>query len=109
MDKGGGHPPPPLLNSMDYCLLLLCGWHMTKSGRATAAITSLHVYPVKACAGHKLEKATLGARGLEMDRLWMIVDGNGRFMSQRRCPKMALIKPSLPKTMDEVKRDKVNK
>ncbi|CAM9315907.1 unnamed protein product [Discosporangium mesarthrocarpum] len=31
----------------------------------------------------------------------MVVDGRGRFMSQRRCPKMALISPSLPKVMNE--------
>ncbi|CAM9131062.1 unnamed protein product [Laminaria digitata] len=36
-----------------------------------------------------------------MDRLWLVVDGHGRFMSQRRCPKMALISPSLPKSHDE--------
>lgn len=32
----------------------------------------------------------------------MIVDGRGRFMSQRRFSKLALISPSLPKTKDEV-------
>ncbi|CAM9195057.1 unnamed protein product [Choristocarpus tenellus] len=31
----------------------------------------------------------------------MVLDSNGRFMTQRRCPKMALISPSLPKTMNE--------
>lgn len=32
----------------------------------------------------------------------MVIDGVGRFMSQRRCAKMALVSPSLPRTEDEV-------
>ncbi|CAM9182907.1 unnamed protein product [Hapterophycus canaliculatus] len=68
---------------------------------AEAEITSLRVYPVKSCAGHEVQQAALGDRGLEMDRLWMVVDGRGRFMSQRRCPKMALVSPSLPRSKDE--------
>lgn len=65
-------------------------------------MTSLHVYPVKSCAGHEVQQATLGDRGFEMDRLWLVVDGRGRFMTQRKCPKMAQISPSLPKSHDEV-------
>lgn len=52
-----------------------------------------------------VEIATLGDRGLEMDRLWMVVDGNGRFLSQRRCAKMALIASCLPRTKDEVNKE----
>ncbi|CAM9360316.1 unnamed protein product [Pylaiella littoralis] len=72
-----------------------------QGARLEAKITSLHVYPVKSCAGHKVQQATLGDRGLDMDRLWMVVDGRGRFLSQRRCAKMALISPSLPRSKDE--------
>ncbi|CAM9439941.1 unnamed protein product [Scytosiphon promiscuus] len=68
---------------------------------AEAEITSLRVYPVKSCAGHEVQEAALGDRGLEMDRLWMVVDRRGRFMSQRRCPKMALVSPSLPRSEEE--------
>lgn len=70
--------------------------------RAEATLTSLRVYPVKSCAGHEVQEAKLGKRGLEMDRLWMIVDRTGRFMSQRRCSKMALVTPSLPESLNEV-------
>lgn len=72
------------------------------TGQAKAKITSLRVYPVKSCSGHELQLAALEDRGLAMDRLWLVVDGRGRFMSQRRCPKMALITPSLPTSKDEV-------
>ena len=75
------------------------------TAHAQAKITSLHVYPVKSCAGHEVQQATLGDRGLDMDRLWMVIDGVGRFMSQRRLAKMALIRPSLPRTKDEVSLD----
>lgn len=82
------------------CVSTLCA-----TARAQAKITSLRVYPVKSCAGHKVQQATLGDRGLDMDRLWMVIDGVGRFMSQRRCAKMALISPSLPRTKHEVSLD----
>jgi len=35
--------------------------------------------------------ATVEDRGFKYDRRWMVVSENGSFMSQRRCPKMALI------------------
>eukprot|EP00904_Undaria_pinnatifida_P007234 jgi/Undpi1/3640/HiC_scaffold_16.g07010.m1 len=79
----------------------MCCLYLEIEARGKATVTSLYVYPVKSCAGQKVPQVTLGDRGFEMDRLWLVVDGNGRFMSQRKCPKMALIKPSLPKSHDE--------
>lgn len=64
-----------------------------------AVIASLHIYPVKSCRGIDLDAATLGRAGLESqgagDREWMVVDGNGRFLTQREVPHMALIAPAL--------------
>lgn len=65
-----------------------------------ARIASLHLYPVKSCAGIALTAATLGARGLESagvgDREWMVVDaGSGQFLTQRQLPRMACIRPAL--------------
>lgn len=65
-----------------------------------AVITSLHLYPVKSCAGLTLAEATLGARGLEAqgvgDREWMVVHAeDGQFLTQRRTPRLALIRPAL--------------
>ncbi|MBX2859568.1 MAG: MOSC N-terminal beta barrel domain-containing protein [Cellvibrionaceae bacterium] len=54
-------------------------------------IAELYVYPIKSCAGQAVESATLGAQGFSGDRQWMLVDANGRFVSQRQFPKMALI------------------
>ncbi len=79
-------------------------WIDHQSARATAEITSLRIYPIKSCAGHVVQQAALGDRGLDMDRLWMIIDQSGGFMTQRRCVKMALVSPSLPRSRDEVRR-----
>tara|TARA_B100000530_G_scaffold331506_1_gene276336 strand:- start:165 stop:953 length:789 start_codon:yes stop_codon:yes gene_type:complete len=58
-------------------------------------IASLHIYPVKACAGVDLEVMNLDDRGPTGDRRYMIVDPEGRFVTQRESPMMALIQPSL--------------
>ncbi|SDA15191.1 MOSC domain-containing protein [Sphingomonas sp. NFR15] len=52
--------------------------------------TALYRYPVKSLRGHALGMATIGARGIEGDRRWMIVDANGRFLTRREAPEMAL-------------------
>ncbi len=60
-----------------------------------ATIAALNVYPVKGCRGIALPKAAVTSRGLAAhavgDREWMVVDADGRFVSQREQPRMALI------------------
>ena len=60
-----------------------------------ATISQLNVYPIKSCAGISLDEARLFAHGLEYDRHWMLVDTNGRFVTQRTMPRMALIETEL--------------
>lgn len=60
-----------------------------------ATISQLNVYPIKSCAGIALDEARLFAHGLEYDRHWMLVDANGRFVTQRTMPRMALIETEL--------------
>jgi uncharacterized protein len=60
-----------------------------------AQIAQLFVYPIKSCAGVSLTEAVLLDTGLDLDRAWMVVDGEGEFVSQRELPRMALIKPTL--------------
>jgi uncharacterized protein len=60
-----------------------------------ARIASLHVYPVKSCRGIDLQRARLTAAGLEWDRRWMIVDGDGRFVTQRENPRLAAISTAI--------------
>lgn len=54
-------------------------------------IDSLFVYPVKSCAGIALQRAEVTARGLRYDREWMVVSPQGRFLSQRDTPRLALV------------------
>ncbi len=59
------------------------------------AVSGLFVYPIKSCAGVAVDSALITPRGFEHDRLYMIVDANRRFVSQRKCPRMALIRPTV--------------
>ncbi|WP_433705359.1 MOSC domain-containing protein [Paraburkholderia sacchari] len=59
-----------------------------------AVIRALFVYPVKSCGAIALDRAQLEAKGLLWDRHWMVVDENGRFVSQREIAAMARIVPA---------------
>lgn len=61
----------------------------------TGTIGALWVFPIKSCAGIAVQQARLLASGLEWDRAWMVVDAQGRFITQREVPQMALIQPRL--------------
>ncbi|MBM4780024.1 MAG: MOSC domain-containing protein [Archangiaceae bacterium] len=52
-------------------------------------IAGLFHYPVKSLRGLAVDELTLEARGPRHDREWMVVDSNGRFLTQRTTPRMA--------------------
>jgi uncharacterized protein YcbX len=54
-------------------------------------ISGLFVYPVKGCRGIAVAEAAVTERGLANDRRWMVVDRQGRFVSQRTHPRLALV------------------
>ncbi|QBI54340.1 MOSC domain-containing protein [Streptomonospora litoralis] len=58
-------------------------------------IDSLLCYPVKGCAGVALSEARMEAAGLRHDRAFMVVDVAGVFRSQRRDPRLAVIRPEI--------------
>ena len=58
-------------------------------------IASLFVYPVKSCRGIGLPQARLTPRGLQYDREWMVVSRDGRFLTQREAPRLALVGTAL--------------
>eukprot|EP01038_Epipyxis_sp_PR26KG_P011586 gene11586-15519_t len=64
-------------------------------------VSELWIYPIKGCAGIMVPTATINSRGLLFDRMYMLVDKNGKFISQRSFPKMALIKTSVYGEYDE--------
>lgn len=53
-------------------------------------ISEIWIYPIKSLAGIRLKKTIVQQKGLQYDRRWMLVDSNGRFLTQREHPKMAL-------------------
>jgi len=61
----------------------------------TIRVQSLHLYPVKSCAGVEVGEALLIETGFDLDRTWMVIDPDGQFVSQREQPRMALIQPTL--------------
>jgi hypothetical protein len=61
------------------------------------ALAGLYVYPVKSCRGTALERALLTSAGLQHDREWMVVAPDGRFLTQRDTPRLALVVPGIGK------------
>jgi len=67
-------------------------------GDVSVSVASLHVYPVKSCGGVALDETLVIETGFEFDRAWMVVDPQGRFVTQRELPRMALVQPTLKTT-----------
>jgi len=61
----------------------------------TVTLRALNIFPVKSCRGIALESAQVGSTGLVDDRHWMMVRPNGRFVTQRELPRMALIETAV--------------
>lgn len=58
-------------------------------------LAGLYVYPVKALAGCAAARAAVDALGLADDRRFLIVDREGRFLTQRTVPRLARVGTAL--------------
>ena len=58
---------------------------------STIELTGIYIYPVKSLRGVRLDEVTLENGRLPGDRLWILVDDDGRFMHQRDYPQMARV------------------
>jgi uncharacterized protein YcbX len=58
-------------------------------------LAGLFVYPVKSCRGTPLARGTLTRAGMAHDREWMVATPEGRFLTQRELPMLALVAPQL--------------
>ena len=58
-------------------------------------LSEIYIYPIKSLGGIRLEKANITSRGLENDRRFMLVDENGRFLSQREHPQLAIFQTEI--------------
>ncbi|MBN3584531.1 MOSC domain-containing protein [Algoriphagus aestuarii] len=54
-------------------------------------IQDIFIYPIKSLGGVSVKEAWVEDKGFQHDRRWMLVKRNGTFLSQRECPKMALL------------------
>lgn len=61
--------------------------------RIDCTLASVHLHPVKSCAGVRVDEALLIETGLQDDRSWMVVDAQGDMLTQRELPRMALVRP----------------
>jgi uncharacterized protein YcbX len=60
-----------------------------------ATLTDLYTYPVKSCRGIRHDAVRMDSTGLADDRHWMLVRPNGRFVTQRELPRLALVATSV--------------
>lgn len=58
-------------------------------------LSAMNVYPVKSCGGIAVREWEVDAFGLRYDRRWMVATPDGRFLSQRECPALALVRPEI--------------
>lgn len=58
-------------------------------------VSAIHIYPVKSCGGIAQTEATLDTWGFQYDRNWMVIQPDGRFMTQRHYPRLALVTTAL--------------
>jgi uncharacterized protein YcbX len=60
-----------------------------------ARVVELTYYPLKGCAGTSVQEAVLTPAGLAHDRSFMVVSEEGVYRTQRRDPRLALIRPAV--------------
>lgn len=58
-------------------------------------IGELYIYPIKSLGGIAVQEAVVTDRGLQYDRRYMLVDADGKFLTQRELPVMATLKTSI--------------
>lgn len=65
----------------------------------TIKVTDLLIFPIKSCAGIRVDDWPINDYGLELDRFWMIVEkvssDEYKFVTQRDIPQLVLIQPCL--------------
>ncbi|MFS7943747.1 putative molybdenum cofactor sulfurtransferase [Helianthus anomalus] len=54
-------------------------------------LTSIVVYPIKSCAGFKVDSWPLSSTGLLYDREWLLKSMNGEILTQKKVPEMNFI------------------
>jgi MOSC domain-containing protein len=61
----------------------------------TITLSEIYIYPVKSFAGIKVDTWNIDEKGLIHDRKWMLIDDQQQFLSQRKLPRMSMIKTAI--------------
>ncbi|MEM7372009.1 MAG: MOSC N-terminal beta barrel domain-containing protein [Bacteroidota bacterium] len=61
-------------------------------------LSHIFIYPIKSLGGISVSQANLTDRGLEHDRRWLLVEPDGRFITQRQNTELALLQVDLQGT-----------
>jgi uncharacterized protein len=56
-------------------------------------VAGVYIYPIKSCAGVLVSSWPVGRYGFVHDREFLVVDGDGTFLTQRTHPKLAMVQP----------------
>ncbi len=57
--------------------------------KTKVTLSALWIYPLKSARGIEVSQAELTPMGLKHDRRWMLINSDGRFLTQRELPAMA--------------------
>lgn len=57
----------------------------------TLTLSAINIFPIKSLRGVSLTSSEIDNRGLLQDRRWMLVDNNGKFITQRQHARLALV------------------
>jgi uncharacterized protein len=68
---------------------------VNEANDVAVSLRSVHVYPVKSCAGTTPRDALLAETGFDLDRSWMVTNPDFGFVTQRELPRLALVQPTL--------------
>lgn len=63
--------------------------------RPNIELTGLHVYPIKSCGAFSPRTWPISKSGLLYDRHWAIVNESGAALTQKREPKLCMIRPEI--------------
>jgi uncharacterized protein YcbX len=63
--------------------------------KSKITVSELWIYPIKSCGGIKIQTTKLSSTGFQFDRMFVIVDEENNFVTQRKYPQMTRIQPSV--------------
>jgi uncharacterized protein YcbX len=58
-------------------------------------VSDIYIYPIKSLGGFSVTEAIVTEKGFQHDRRWMLVDNEGKFMTQRQVAAMALLQTAI--------------